>query len=83
MIEPNDWRLQGQEEYLLGVRLVWKKYTRYSENWDHDHCEFCYAIFMEEEGPNVLHEGFATEDNYRWVCQACYHDFKEMFKWKS
>ena len=82
MIEANDWRLQGQEKYLLGVRLVWKKYSRYSQDWDHDHCEFCWAKFMQEEGPDILHEGYATEDNYRWVCQKCYNDFKEMFKWQ-
>ena len=82
MIETNDWRLQGQDKYLVGVQLAWKQYSRYSENRDHDHCEFCWAKFMEEEGPDILHEGYATENNYRWVCKKCYDDFKEMFKWK-
>ena len=81
MREEDDWRLQGQEKYLKGISLSWKKYTRYSENWEHDHCEFCWATFTEEDYPDVLHEGYATEDNYRWICQTCFEDFKDMFGW--
>ena len=44
-----DWRLQGQEEFLQGVQLYWRHYARYSENWDHDHCEFCGVKFMVED----------------------------------
>ena len=45
MAEKNDWRLTGQENYLKGVTLYWKKYSRYSDTWDHDHCDFCWAEF--------------------------------------
>jgi hypothetical protein len=82
MREADDWRLQGQEEYLKDISLSWKKYTRYSESWEHDHCEFCWAKFMEEDLPDVLHAGYATEDNYRWICEQCFEDFKDMFNWK-
>jgi hypothetical protein len=82
MTDNNDWRLQGQEKYLYGIQLIWKQYKRYSQTRDHDHCEFCWAKFMEENGPNILHEGFATVDNYRWVCKKCYEDFKVMFNWQ-
>ena len=29
MIEKNDWRLQGQEDYLKGENLYYKKYIKY------------------------------------------------------
>jgi hypothetical protein len=50
----DDWRLHGQEKYLSGVPLTLKKYTKWSETWDHDHCEFCMAKFMEEPGADIL-----------------------------
>ena len=42
-IEDDDWRLQGQEKYLLGRTMRWTTWAPYRENWDHDHCEFCMA----------------------------------------
>jgi hypothetical protein len=82
MREENDWRLQGQEKYLKGVPLWRKEYARYSESWDHDHCQFCWDKFMEEDYPEVLHEGYATEDDERWICEQCFEDFKDLFDWK-
>jgi hypothetical protein len=29
-----------------------------------------------------LQEGYATEDNYRWICEECFEDFKDLFDWK-
>jgi hypothetical protein len=75
----SDWRLQGQEEYLTSVVLVKKRYRKYREDWDHDHCEFCWQKFSES--PGDLHEGYATEDEYRWICETCYQDFREQFRW--
>ena len=59
------------------------RYRRYAKNaaWTHDHCEFCFATFMVEDHPDVLHEGYATEDNYRWICETCFDDFKDRFEW--
>ena len=82
MVDTNDWRLTDQEQYLKGVTLYWREYTRWSESWDHDHCEFCWAKFMVEDYPDVLHEGYTTEDQYRWICKKCFEDFKNMFEWK-
>ena len=76
----NDWRLTGQEKYLTGVSLSRKAYKKPSDAWDHDHCEFCSAKFSQME--NDLHEGYATEDEYHWICEACYNDFKDRFQWK-
>jgi hypothetical protein len=79
----NDWRLNGQDKYLSGVNLVRRPYKRYSKNpsWDHDHCEFCFAKFMVEDVPGVLHVGYSTEDEYRWICDSCFAEFKEQFRW--
>jgi hypothetical protein len=82
MIDKNDWRLTGQEKYLKGVTLYWKKYSQYSESWDHDHCAFCWAEFAVDDYPDVLHEGYSTKDDYYWICKNCFEDFKDMFDWK-
>ncbi|HEX3510359.1 MAG TPA: hypothetical protein VHT27_04585 [Solirubrobacteraceae bacterium] len=69
--EPDDWRLTGQQRYLQVATLEWKRYHAWSETWEHDHCEFCWAKFMDpdfspdhrrhiEEHPDVLTEGYAT-----------------------
>ena len=81
MPELDDWRRQGQERYLKGVKLAWKRYAPYREGWDHNHCEFCGAKFMGSGGPDIVKEGYATEDEYRWICKQCFEDFKDEFKW--
>lgn len=81
MIKKDDWRLQGQAEYLFGVRLVRKPYTPYSESWDHDHCCFCWAEFSTVLSSETIQDGYATEDDYQWICLECFEDFKEMFHW--
>jgi len=81
-LEPfrmSDWRLQGQAKYLSGVSLSKKTYRKRREDWDHDHCEFCWAKFSEAEGD--LHEGYTTDDEYYWICEQCYSDFKKQFRW--
>jgi hypothetical protein len=79
-----DWRLQGQERYLTGAKLTYGAYRRNRRNptWDHDHCEFCGATFMVEDGPNVLHAGYHTIDEYRWICSTCFADFRDRFGWE-
>src|SRR5205823_10885246 len=67
-----DWRLRGQEHYLQGATLVRKPYHARSEEWEHDHCEFCWTKFMDpsfsseharyaEHHPDVLVEGYAVQ----------------------
>jgi hypothetical protein len=79
MVSQNDWRRQGQERYLKGQHLTLKKYTKYSEDWEHDHCEFCNTKFME--GTGDLPEGWVTDDNYHWICMQCYKDFCDEYEW--
>lgn len=81
--DESDWRLQGQQKYLEGAALVPKQYRRHPRNsdWDHDHCAFCWATFMVEDVPGVLHQGYCTLDEYHWICPTCFADFREQFAW--
>ncbi len=84
MIERNkpsqdDWRRQGQENYLKGLKLVFKDYYKYDEKWDHDHCEFCGNRFSLFEGD--LKKGYTTLDDYHRICTDCFNDFKVEFDW--
>lgn len=96
--DPNkDWRLMGQEKYLSGITVRRMPYFRWSESWDHDHCEFCGAMFMvpedlisgsSEADEHIQHEGYANEevpdqtDHYWWICDDCFVDFSETFAWR-
>ena len=66
-----DWRLTSQDQYLSGASLVRKRYRVSSEDWEHDHCAFCWAKFMDPgysdehrafvaENPETLTEGYTT-----------------------
>jgi hypothetical protein len=84
MREPNDWRLTGQEKYLKGKTLVLRAYrqNKKNPNWDHDHCDFCGETFSLSNEPGALKQGYATQDDYHWVCPACFQDFKDLFEWQ-
>jgi hypothetical protein len=38
--ENKKWRIDNAS-HLKGVRLQLRRYTRWSESWDHDHCAAC------------------------------------------
>ncbi len=85
--KPEDqWRIDNAR-HLRGVRLQFRRYTRWSESWDHDHCAACGAKFAEFNGPDILHEGYATCDDYKhracydWVCPTCFNDLREQMGW--
>lgn len=75
-----DWRLQGQERYLQGATLRRKAWLGSNESWDHDHCAFCGSKFVER--PGDLREGYATVDEYHWICASCFSSFRDRFEWK-
>jgi len=68
----DDWRLdRGQARYLRGATVVRKPYHAWSETWEHDHCELCWAKFVDptvseahaqlvRDDPTVLTEGYAA-----------------------
>lgn len=77
----NDWRLTNQLNFLYGKTVIKKKYVAPTPLWDHDHCSFCWNKFSES-GSNDLHEGYYVTDTKDWICEDCFNDFYEMFKWK-
>jgi|LSQX01.1.fsa_nt_gb hypothetical protein len=80
MEDKRDWRLTNQEKFLKNKKLIFARYTVPYIRWDHDHCEFCYKKFSNNDYD--LHEGYCTLDHYHWICENCYNDFKDMFLWK-
>lgn len=67
----DDWRLTDQEHYLRGASLVRKRYRAWSESWDHEHCAFCWATFVDPDlseanrravagHADILAEGYTT-----------------------
>ncbi len=82
MVSDDDWRLQGQEKYLTGATLYRRRWTQTRPNWDHDHCAFCWAEFGADDSPDVLHYGYTDIEEYRWICEKCFQDFRERFSWK-
>ncbi len=76
----DDWRLSfGQERFLANAHLTWQVWIQRHANWDHDHCDFCWATFAADEAPDVQHEAYVTADNRHWVCSECARDFASRF----
>jgi hypothetical protein len=89
MAKPDkQWRIESARR-LKGLKLRFRRYTRWNESWDHDHCAACWTKFAEFEGPDIQHEGYATEDDYpegacyEWVCKTCFSDLKDDMQWSA
>jgi hypothetical protein len=78
MIEPNDWRLIIPKEYLKGETLLHKNWVSVQPDWDHDHCKFC----GDKVDASTPDKWYCTTDEYYWICENCFNDFKDMFHWK-
>lgn len=80
MAANDDWRRNGQEKYLTDAELIFTDaFQKFSDKWDHEHCEFCWEKFSSAEGD--LHSGYCTPDFKHWICTDCFEDFKEEFRW--
>ena len=95
--DADDWRRQGQERDLPpGTAFVRRDYRALNEHSEHDHCEMCWAKFMDpqfsaghakfiEDHPDVLTVGLVTQGGEprreRWVCEPCFADFATEFGW--
>lgn len=74
--DDSDWRLAGQVRFLQGAEFTRRPYRVWSETWEHDHCEFCWAKFMDPnfsdqhrkhiaEHSDVLTEGYTTTASHQ------------------
>ena len=85
--EEDDWRL-GHSKTYDGSTWHRRSYFSWSPTWDHDHCSFCWTSFevpgsKAAQDPDVRTVGWTSDDEYRWVCDTCFADFKERFRWRE
>lgn len=84
----DQWRIENARR-LAGLTLHLRRYTRWSEEWDHDHCAACWATFAEFDGPDILDEGYVTGPDYpkgagyEWVCPKCFSDLAGRLGWTA
>jgi hypothetical protein len=77
--------LASYDPALKGAKLHRRPYFQWASNWDHDHCEFCSMAFVVKgdataQPPNVT-EGWTTDTEYDWICNACFEKHRERFEW--
>ena len=77
MIEKDDWKLRGQEEYLQNIKFQVKTFIASTENGLHTHCEFCWHKFMENPDgiKDCSQTGYCSVDGKYWVCIDCAEDY--------
>ena len=54
-----DWRYENIK-HLQGAVFRYAKYKAPAIDWDHDHCNGCWAKFAEFDETDILHEGYVT-----------------------
>ncbi len=75
----DDWRIQGQEGYLLNKQLQHRRFCRALCVEDFDQCEFCWTVF-DKDKRHPLNAYFEPVRKV-WICEKCYNDFKTHFHW--
>jgi hypothetical protein len=64
---------RDQESCLHGKRFQHARWVQDRPNWDHDHCEYCWATLSA--APADLNFGYTDARTYYWICEACWADF--------
>ncbi len=77
----DDWRIQGQEGYLLNKHLQHRRFCRALCVEDFDQCEFCWKVFDEDK--NDPQFAYFESDEKVWICEDCFNDFKPFFRWTA
>lgn len=75
----DDWRIMGQEGYLMERKLQHRRFNRTLCVEDYDQCEFCYECF--DTDPKYISKAFFDPITKCWICEDCYFAFKEHFGW--
>ena len=80
-----DWRLSLASPPEFYARFTWmyKPWTKTRDGWDHDHCEFCQVKISDVAVESERTQGWASDDDYYWVCDPCFTDFRETFNWSE
>jgi hypothetical protein len=82
--------MDDTDEYFKGGTWHRRPYFLWSAEWDHDHCQFCSAPFevagsqaaLSRKGGAQSH-GWASEDEYHWVCDSCFAELRELHGWRT
>lgn len=53
-------------EFLEGEKI---------QHFWHAHCEFCWEKALTDKACVF----YCTEDMYHWICEECFHDFREVW----
>ena len=79
MIDKNDWRLLNDVNHLRGAYINPTDGEEICQNAKHlNHCVFCYDTVY-----NDRHQfWYVPESVSCCICESCFKDFNEMFKWK-
>lgn len=76
----DDWRIMGQERYLMNKRLQCMKFDRSICIEDYTQCEFCWCTF--DEDPNEPLMAYFEPNEKVWICEECFNDFQKYFHWE-
>ena len=79
---PDDWRLVGQERSLGGLTLHRARWVQTRPHWDYDHCAFCWRKIWDRGGDYSATHGYTDADQYHWVCDGCFGDFRWRMGWR-
>lgn len=79
MVEENDWRLLNDVENLKGIELNPTNGEEICANAPHlKKCIFCWDAVKDDRNQ----WWFIPEDISCCICEECYKDCKDDFKWK-
>jgi hypothetical protein len=94
LVDLKDWWYVNARRWQ-DIPFSWKQWDRPSENWTHDHCEYCQACICDhrerfpewksahEERGCYRHAYFAEleKGKYIWVCRNCFKRIQSEFGW--
>ena len=75
----DDWRVMGQEGYLIEKHLQHRRFHRELCHEDFDQCDFCWTSF--ENNDNTPVRAYFAPQEHVWICENCYRDFYSHFRW--
>ena len=66
-----------EKDYLHNKKLLLKDASFLGD--DHRHCELCWERLSASSSD--LHSGYYEPLSRSWICENCYSNFKDLFKW--
>lgn len=91
VVFPDFWKTAYAEKntFYQRIRAYALRQVEITHRWEellegesvgrfwHEHCEFCWEKAYTDK-PCVF---YCTEDLKWWICEECFHDFQEKFRW--